>query len=57
MTLHEERARQIGEARVEYEPVECPQCGAPTTPLALVKWGNCRPCRTAQSRTTDPLRW
>ncbi|GAB3202540.1 hypothetical protein GCM10027261_41080 [Geodermatophilus arenarius] len=39
------------------EPVDCPECGSPTTPLSLLAWGNCRVCRTAQSRLTDPLRW
>jgi hypothetical protein len=57
VTRHEERSERIAEARAEQEPVECPECGSPTTPLALVKWGSCRPCRTAQSRVTDPLRW
>jgi hypothetical protein len=57
MTIHEERARKIAEARAQQEPVECPECGSSTTPLAIAKWGNCRPCRTAQSRMTDPLRW
>jgi hypothetical protein len=39
------------------EPVECPECGGPSTTAALGRWGNCRACRTAQSRLTDPLRW
>jgi ribosomal protein L40E len=39
------------------ESVDCPECGAATTPLAIVTWGNCRVCRTAQSRLTNPLRW
>ncbi|MBB3083897.1 hypothetical protein FHR93_002111 [Geodermatophilus sabuli] len=37
--------------------MECPECGTPTTPLAIVTWGNCRACRTAHTRVTDPLRW
>jgi hypothetical protein len=48
----------VDEARARSgEPVECPECGSPTTPLALVTWGNCRACRTAQSRQVEPLRW
>ena len=39
------------------EPVECPECGGPSTVLALSRWGNCRACRTAQSRLVNPLRW
>ncbi len=39
------------------EVVECPECGGPSTALALSRWGNCRACRTAQSRLTNPLRW
>jgi predicted nucleic acid-binding Zn ribbon protein len=57
-TIHEERSREVAEARTRsQESVECPECGFPTTPLAIVAWGNCRACRTAQSRLTDPLRW
>ena len=37
--------------------VECPECGAPATAAAVETWGNCRACRTAQSRETHPLRW
>ena len=37
--------------------VECPECGAPATAASVETWGNCRACRTAQSRTTHPLRW
>jgi hypothetical protein len=37
--------------------VECPECGAATTPLSIVSWGHCRACRTAQSREMYPLRW
>jgi hypothetical protein len=48
----------VDEARARTgEPVECPECGGPTTPLALETWGNCRACRTAQSRQVEPLRW
>jgi hypothetical protein len=48
----------IAEARAQSDvPVDCPECGRPTTPLAIVTWGNCRACRTAHSRVTDPLRW
>ncbi|MGY1773167.1 hypothetical protein [Blastococcus sp. SYSU D00813] len=55
---HEERSQHVAEARAQGpEPAECPECGGPTTPLALVEWGNCRACRTAQSRQTHPLRW
>ena len=39
------------------EPVDCPECGGPSTAAALQRWGNCRACRTAQSRLTNPLRW
>ena len=39
------------------EQVECPECGGPSTAVALHRWGNCRACRTAQSRLTNPLRW
>ncbi|SDN74897.1 hypothetical protein SAMN05428965_1440 [Geodermatophilus sp. DSM 45219] len=57
-TIHEERSREITEARGRSaESVECPECGSPTTPLAIVSWGNCRACRTAQSREVNPLRW
>jgi predicted nucleic acid-binding Zn ribbon protein len=57
-TIHEERSREITKARARLEEsVACPECGAPTTPLAIVTWGNCRACRTAQSRLTNPLRW
>ena len=57
-TIHEERSREITEARARLqESVDCPECGAATTPLAIVTWGNCRVCRTAQSRLTNPLRW
>jgi hypothetical protein len=57
-TRHEERAQQLTEARAQSaESVECPECGGPTTPLAIASWGNCRACRTAQSRQTHPLRW
>ena len=45
------------EPRDAAEPVECPECGGPSTTAALGRWGNCRACRTAQSRLTDPLRW
>jgi len=59
--MHEERSREIAEiaeARARsQEPVDCPECGAATTPLAILTWGNCRPCRTAQSRLIQPLRW
>jgi hypothetical protein len=37
--------------------VECPECGSPATATAVETWGNCRACRTAQTRTTHPLRW
>jgi hypothetical protein len=58
MSIHDEqRTLEIAEARTQREPVECPECGSSTTALAIAKWGSCRPCRTAQSRTTDPLRW
>ena len=57
-TTHEEWSRQVTEARARSgEPVDCPECGAATTPLAVLTWGNCRACRTAQSRLTHPLRW
>jgi len=56
--VHEERSRVVAEARTRAgESVDCPECGSPTSPLSLVTWGNCRACRTAQSRRVDPLRW
>jgi hypothetical protein len=56
--IHEERTRDVTEARARSdEAVDCPECGAGTTPLAIVTWGNCRACRTAQSRLSHPLRW
>jgi hypothetical protein len=56
--IDDARVREIDEARAgSQETVDCPECGSPTPPLAIVKWGNCRPCRTAQSRRTEPLRW
>ena len=56
--VHEEYARQVTEARAQSaDGVECPECGGPTTPLSIATWGNCRACRTAQSRLTHPLRW
>ena len=56
--IHEERSRELREARATADlPVECPECGSPTTPLSIVSWGNCRACRTAHSRSTHPLRW
>jgi hypothetical protein len=56
--IHEERSREITEARTRgNESVDCPECGSPTTPLSILSWGNCRACRTAQSRLTNPLRW
>ena len=42
---------------VPADAVECPECGGPSTAPALERWGNCRACRTAQSRLTNPLRW
>jgi hypothetical protein len=55
---HERRAREISEARTRSgERVPCPECGEETTPVNLLSWGNCRACRTAQSRSVDPLRW
>jgi hypothetical protein len=57
-TLHENWSREIAQARARSnDSVDCPECGSPTTPLAMVTWGNCRACRTAQSRLIDPLRW
>ena len=57
-TIHEERSQEIADARAQAgEPVECPECGAPTTALSIVTWGNCRACRTAHTRETHPLRW
>ncbi|MGY1814016.1 hypothetical protein [Blastococcus sp. SYSU D00820] len=56
--VHEQHARDLAAARAqESESVECPECGEPTTPARLLTWGNCRACRTAQSRSVDPLRW
>ena len=57
-TIHEERSKEISEARAHsQETVDCPECGASTTPLNIVTWGHCRACRTAQSREMYPLRW
>ncbi len=57
-TMHAERSSQVDEARAQaHEPVDCPECGSPTTPLSLLTWGNCRVCRTAHSRAVEPLRW
>jgi hypothetical protein len=57
-SIHEERSRDISEARAHAgEAVDCPECGAATSPLNIVKWGHCRTCRTAQSREIYPLRW
>lgn len=56
--IHEERSQEIAEARTRAtEAVDCPECGAVTTPLNIVTWGHCRACRTAQSREMYPLRW
>ncbi|RBY97670.1 hypothetical protein DQ237_01715 [Blastococcus sp. TF02-8] len=56
--IHEDRSRALAEARAAAaEPVECPECGAATTPVSIATWGNCRACRTAHSRSTHPLRW
>jgi ribosomal protein L37AE/L43A len=56
--MHAERSSQVDEARAQaHEPVDCPECGSPTTPLSLLTWGNCRVCRTAHSRAVEPLRW
>jgi hypothetical protein len=56
--IHEERSKEITEARAHaQDSVECPECGAATTPLNIVTWGHCRSCRTAQSREMYPLRW
>ena len=57
-SIHAQRAQEVSEARSHSaEPVACPECGEPTTPLSLLSWGNCRMCRTAQSRSVEPLRW
>ncbi|MFQ1003216.1 hypothetical protein [Modestobacter sp. SSW1-42] len=37
--------------------VECPECGAPSSPARIATWGHCRACRTADSRSIQPLRW
>ncbi|HEY0126056.1 MAG TPA: hypothetical protein VGB58_02840 [Blastococcus sp.] len=56
--MHEDRSKEISEARAHArDSVECPECGATTTPLTIVTWGHCRSCRTAQSREVYPLRW
>ncbi|MGY1839976.1 MULTISPECIES: hypothetical protein [unclassified Modestobacter] len=56
--VHDQRARERDEARAQAgDVVPCPECGRPTTPFQLVTWGNCRACRTAQSRSMEPLRW
>ena len=57
-SIHEERSKEISEARAHAgDAVDCPECGAATTPLNIVSWGHCRSCRTAQSREMYPLRW
>jgi hypothetical protein len=57
-TIHEQRSAQLAEARADEEgPQACPECGGPATPVQIVTWGHCRPCRTAQSRSIQPLRW
>ena len=57
-SIHEERSKEISEARAHAgDLVDCPECGAATTPLNIVSWGHCRACRTAQSREMYPLRW
>ncbi|CAA9249959.1 MAG: hypothetical protein AVDCRST_MAG52-2425 [uncultured Blastococcus sp.] len=57
-TIHEERSKEISEAHAAAQQfVECPECGAATSPLSIVSWGHCRACRTAQSREMYPLRW
>ena len=57
-SIHEERSKEISEARAHSgDAVDCPECGAATTPLNIVTWGHCRACRTAQSREMYPLRW
>jgi predicted nucleic acid-binding Zn ribbon protein len=57
-SIHEERSKERTEARAHAsESVECPECGAATSPLNIVTWGHCRSCRTAQSREMYPLRW
>ncbi len=57
--MADERPRQtiVEGATSSDDPVECPECGGPSTGPALQRWGNCRACRTAQSRLTNPLRW
>lgn len=56
--IHQQRSAEIDEARARAgEQVECPECGGTATPLQIVTWGHCLPCRTADSRTTSPLRW
>ncbi|TKJ28369.1 hypothetical protein A6V29_02945 [Blastococcus sp. CCUG 61487] len=39
------------------EAVECPECGGPIAPRQIATWGHGRPCRTADSRSIQPLRW
>ncbi len=48
---------QAGPTDVDADAGTCPECGGPSTAAALSTWGNCRACRTAQSRLTNPLRW
>lgn len=55
---HERGAQERDEARAQADDLApCPECDRPTPPLQLVTWGNCRACRTAQSRSVQPLRW
>ena len=57
-TLNAKRSKEISEARSHaQDTVDCPECGASTSPLSIVSWGHCRACRTAQSREMYPLRW
>jgi hypothetical protein len=37
--------------------VECPECGEPSSLKPVATWGHCRACRTADSRSIQPLRW
>ena len=55
---HQRASQERTEARARVDALEpCPECGEPAPPLQLVTWGNCRACRTAQSRSVEPLRW
>jgi hypothetical protein len=57
-TIHRARTAEVRHAQeTNSEAAACPECGVQTSPVALVTWGHCRACRTADSRAMRPLRW